>query len=69
MDKLSPSEALFGFAAWLTSLEKPITLSAHHEAGIAAELVGEFCRVNNLKEPRDNWTEFLTQPDSNYGDP
>lgn len=62
MYKLSASEALFGFAAWLTSREKPVTLSAHHDAGIAAALAAEFCEINHLEEPRENWTDFLIMP-------
>jgi len=64
MDKLSASEALFGFAAWLTSLEMPVTFSSHHEAGTAAQLVGEFCKANNLAEPRDFWHLNLVHPTS-----
>ena len=59
---MTPSEALFGFMAWLTTREKPVTLSANHDAGVAADLVGEFCKANNLDEPRDNWTDYLTMP-------
>ncbi len=64
MDQLLASEALYGFAAWLTSRDVPVTLSGHHEAGIAAELVNEFCKANNLPEPRENWTDFLAFPES-----
>ncbi len=51
--RILPSEALYGFASWLTVRNEPITLSARHEAGIAAELVAEFCKVNRLEDPRD----------------
>ena len=65
MDKpteLSASEAVYGFAAWLTTRYEPVTLSALHDAGIAAELVFEFCKVNGLPEVRDHWEENLTHP-------
>jgi hypothetical protein len=48
---MSASEALYGFAGWLTSLEKPVTLSAGHDAGIAARLVDEYCKANSLPDP------------------
>jgi hypothetical protein len=64
MDKLSASEALFGFMGWLTSLETPVTFSSHHEAGIAAQLVDEFCKANNLAEPREFWHLNLHHPAS-----
>lgn len=34
-----PSEALFGFAGWLTSRDEVVTLSSRHDAAIAAQLV------------------------------
>lgn len=62
--ELSASEAVYGFAAWLTTRYEPVTLSALHDAGIAAELVAEFCKVNGLPEPRDHWEQNLTHPTS-----
>lgn len=61
-DKLTASEAVYGFAAWLTTREVPVYFSVTHNAGIAAELVNEFCKANNLKEPRDNWHTHLVHP-------
>lgn len=61
-DKLIASEALYGFTGWLTTREKPITISARHDAGIMSELVGEFCKENKLSEPRDGWAENLIHP-------
>lgn len=59
---LSGSEALYGFAAWLTCRKKRVVLSAADNAGVAADLVAEFCKTNGLKEPRPNWTDWLTHP-------
>lgn len=59
---LLASEALFGFAAWLTSLESPVTFSGQHNAGAAAELVDMFCKANNLSMPRDGWHHRLIHP-------
>ena len=64
MDKLSASEALFGFMGWLTSLETPVTFSGRHEASTAAQLVDEFCKANNLAEPREFWHLNLVHPTS-----
>jgi hypothetical protein len=64
MSELSASEALFGFMGWLTSLETPVTFSARDYAGTAAELVDEFCKANNLAEPRDGWHENFVYPAS-----
>ena len=57
--ELSASEALYGFAAWLTGREEVVTLSANHDAGIAATLVDEFCKAHDLAEPREHWQESL----------
>lgn len=61
-DKISASEALYAFAAWLTSLDKPVTFSGRHAAGMTAELVGEFCKANSLEEPRQGWTDCFVYP-------
>ena len=59
---LSASEALYGFAGWLTSRTEPVTFSATHDAGKAVELVAEFCKVNQLPEPREDWANELAHP-------
>lgn len=61
-DLLIPSEALFGFGGWLTTREEEITMSGHHNASPVADAIAEFCKVNDLDEPRDNWTDYLTHP-------
>lgn len=63
--KLTAAEALYGFMGWLTCRETPVTFSANHEASTAAELVAEFCKVNNLGDvSREDWHKFLTHPKS-----
>ena len=57
------SEALFGFAGWLTSLEMPIIASSRHDAGVFARLVGEFCTTHHLREPREGWERRLLYPE------
>jgi len=65
-DPMRASEALFGFAGWVSCMEKPVVASGKHDAAIWAELVGEFCDVNGLEPPRDYWTDFLTMPSTDY---
>jgi len=62
MDEMTGSEALYGFMGWLTSRDNVETFSAKHDAVPAVELVSEFCKVNNLSKPRENWTDRLTHP-------
>jgi len=61
-DTLTASEALFGFMGWLTSRKESVTFSSSHNAAIAADLVAEFCKANNLEEPRNDWHLSLVHP-------
>ena len=63
-NKLSASEAVFGFAGWLTTREEKTTLSCRHDAAPIANLVAEFCKNNNLNEPRDGWENNLSHPNN-----
>ncbi|MBL4941149.1 MAG: hypothetical protein JKY81_05730 [Colwellia sp.] len=40
--------ALYAFAGWLTSMEKPITFSSNHWATPAADMVAEMIKINNI---------------------
>ena len=61
--KLTATEALFGFMGWLTTRDKPVTLSAVHDASAAAELVNQFCKENELGDvSREDWHKFLKHP-------
>lgn len=59
---LIPSEALYGFAAWLTALKEPVTMGASHPAGIVAQLVDEFCKANQLMDPRPGFEKRFKYP-------
>ncbi len=66
--QLSGSEALFGFAAWLTTSDEFTSPMANpfygptQDASPWAELVGRFCETNKLSDPREQWKELLTHP-------
>lgn len=61
-DKLSASEALYGFVSWLTSREEVTSLSSKHDCARIADLVAEFCKTNDLEEPKDDWYKILVHP-------
>ncbi len=63
-DKLSASEALYGFAGWLTSQSSPVTMSSHHNCSIVADMVKRFCDANKLHDPVDGWDQHLKHPGS-----
>jgi len=62
MEKLTPSEAVYGFAGWLTSRKERTIMSSSDDAGVVAELVDKFCKENHLEAPRDNWNTHLIHP-------
>ena len=61
-NKLTASEAVFGFCGWLTSRKEKTVMSSSDNASPIAELIGQFCDENRLDEPRDNYTDYLTHP-------
>jgi hypothetical protein len=60
---LTPSEAVYGFAAWLSTRETPVTLGAQHECPDIPRLVGLFCDANNLPRLRESWHQILVHPE------
>jgi hypothetical protein len=61
--KLTATEALYGFAGWLTTRETPVTFSSIDDASRAAQLVAEFVAANDLGDvSREDWHKFLVHP-------
>ena len=61
-DKLTASEAVYGFAAFLTTREQGLTVGANYECSPVADLVAEFIEANGFDEPRDNYADNLVHP-------
>jgi len=61
---LSPSEAVYGFAGYLTSYGGTLKLGSKHEAGPAVKMVKLFCKVNNLPDPGERWHNLLKMPEA-----
>lgn len=61
-DKLSASEALYGFCGWLTSRDTQTIMGRHHGIVGVVDLIKEFCDTNNLSDPTDGWDGLLTHP-------
>lgn len=59
---LLASEALYGFAGWLTSRDEMTVMSATDDAAPIAQLVDRFCKANKLAEPRNGWSRRLVHP-------
>lgn len=54
-----PGEAIFGFAAWLTSLKTPVTFSECHGAAIGADLAAAYNKSQGFDEIREDFHERL----------
>ena len=54
-----PGEAIFGFAAWLTSLKTPVTFSECHGAAIGAELAVAYNTSQGFIQVREDFHKRL----------
>ena len=61
-DKLTASEAVFGFCGWLTSREEKTIMSSNDDASVIVDLIKSYCDVNKLDEPRGDWANNLVRP-------
>lgn len=61
-DKLSASEGIFGFVGWLTTQPGVIKMGASEDCAPVCEAIKDFCKENNLDEPRDGWEKNLKHP-------
>jgi hypothetical protein len=59
MSTITPSEAVFAFAGWLTSRREVTIMSDTHDAAPIADLVSAFCESQGLEPPRDGWHKLL----------
>ena len=53
MSPMNPTEAVYGFVAWLTTRQTPVTMSRAHDSAEPAELLKRFCETNKLDSVRD----------------
>jgi deoxyinosine 3'endonuclease (endonuclease V) len=60
--EMNASEAVYGFAAWLSCRPQTVKFGSRCNCAPLAELVKQFCDTNKLKEPRKNWQKRLTHP-------
>ena len=59
---LNPSEAVYGFGAWLTTRDQKTVMSATDDSAPIAEFVKTFCEVNNLPDVSEEWPKNLIHP-------
>lgn len=58
--QISASEALYAFTGWLTTRDRAIMMSAHHNAGAVAEILAVFLQVQGIPAPGNNWDHKFT---------
>lgn len=62
--QISASEALYAFTGWLTTRDRAIMMSAHHNVGAVAEIVAVFLKMQGIPAPGNNWSHtFLSMAD------
>ena len=62
-ESITASEALFGFAAWLTCRTQALMIGAKYDAAPVADLIKIWCDANDLPEPRDGiYAKNINQP-------
>lgn len=51
--KVLPSEALWGFAGWITTRKEVVVASRKHDCSDIVRLVEEFCEAQGYEPPRE----------------
>jgi hypothetical protein len=59
---LNPTEAVYGFAAWLITREEKTMMSSSDDSAPIVHLVNQFCEVNNLPAVSKQWPNNLIHP-------
>lgn len=62
--RLTASEAVYGFASWLTTRQERTVMSAGDNSSPIVDLVVAFCKANHLPEVREEWAQYLTHPEA-----
>ena len=66
MNKLSASEAVWGFMGKLTSTKEQVFRTSGAVVTVI-DLAAAFCEANGLAEPRDGWENNLVRPSDKGG--
>ena len=60
--EISPSEAIYGFCAWLTTRSELTEMGANKDCVAIPQLIGKYCEANNFLDPRDGYHHLLNAP-------
>lgn len=59
---MNATEAIYGFAAWLTCRPEAVSVGSTHDAAKVAELCKEWCEANGLPEVTDAYPDNIVHP-------
>ncbi len=59
---VTPSEAVYGFAAWLTTRDDAVTFGSTSNCAPIVELVARYCEANGFEAVSERYPENLTYP-------
>ena len=63
-ERITASEAVYAFAAWMTCRTRALMIGANYNAAPVADLVKIWCDANHLPDPRDNvYPKNIIQPE------
>lgn len=62
IERPNQTECIFGFVAWLTTLDVDIKIGAKHDCSFIARLVTAYKKENNLADVTDSYPDNLLMP-------
>jgi len=62
-ETINPTEALYGFFAWIIKGSRKHLLGGGHHGGRLHSELAKFCIANNLPSLEDNWERNVVIPD------
>jgi hypothetical protein len=65
-DKLTASEAIFGFCGWLTTRSEITRMGSSENCTGIPDLIAQFIWENDLNLPRDGWENNLIHPSGEW---
>jgi len=68
-DKLTASEAVYGFCGWLTTRKQETRMGENNDCAPIADLIDQFCNENRLPDPVDGWEKNLIHPKNECSKP
>lgn len=61
---MTGSEAIYGFAGWLTTRKEDLVFGSTHNCGPVADACEQFIKANDLAPPRRHWPSLLKHPEN-----